>query len=59
MPTPEKISLEQRLSTIEKRLQILDDQQTIIKLKAQYVNYNDGGREEQGRTHSYFWSVCG
>ena len=46
-------ALEQRLKSIEKRLQVLDDQQAIIKLKAQYVNYNDGGWEEQGPTHSY------
>lgn len=45
--------LEQRLASIEQRLQVLDDQQAIVKLKAQYVNYNDGGWEEQGPTHSY------
>ena len=29
--------------TIEERLQALEDREAIIKLKAQYVNYNDGG----------------
>lgn len=29
--------------TIEERLQVLEDREEIIKLKARYVNYNDGG----------------
>ncbi|MDB5985668.1 MAG: hypothetical protein JWR16_721 [Nevskia sp.] len=37
--------------TLEQRIQALEDQQAIIRLKAQYVNYNDGGWE--GGTHRY------
>ena len=36
--------------TIEQRLQALEDREEIIKLKARYVNYNDGGWA--GPTHS-------
>ena len=36
--------------TIEERLQALEDREALIKLKARYVNYNDGGW--QGPTHT-------
>jgi ketosteroid isomerase-like protein len=36
--------------TIEQRLQALEDREELIKLKARYVNYNDGGW--QGPTHT-------
>src|SRR5271169_3635758 len=36
--------------TIEERLQALEDREELIKLKARYVNYNDGGW--QGPTHT-------
>jgi ketosteroid isomerase-like protein len=36
--------------TIEERLQVLEDREDLIKLKARYVNYNDGGW--QGPTHT-------
>ena len=36
--------------TIEERLRTLEDREELIKLKARYVNYNDGGW--QGPTHT-------
>jgi ketosteroid isomerase-like protein len=36
--------------TIEERLQALEDREEILKLKARYVNYNDGGWN--GPTHT-------
>lgn len=36
--------------SLEERVRILEDQQEIIKLKAKYVNYNDGGWK--GPTHT-------
>lgn len=36
--------------TLEERVKVLEDQQEIIKLKARYVNYNDGGW--RGPTHT-------
>lgn len=36
--------------SLEERVKILEDQQDIIKLKARYVNFNDGGWK--GPTHS-------
>jgi hypothetical protein len=36
--------------TIEQRLQAIEDREEIIKLKARYVNYNDGGWK--GPTHT-------
>ena len=36
--------------TIEERLRALEDREELIKLKARYVNYNDGGW--QGPTHT-------
>jgi hypothetical protein len=36
--------------TIEQRLQALEDREELIKLKARYVNYNDGGW--RGPTHT-------
>ena len=44
-------ALESRLATLEKRLQVVEDREAIIKLKATYVNYNDGGWE--GPTHCF------
>lgn len=44
-------SLEQRLTALEQRLQEHDDRQAIIRLKARYVNYNDGGWK--GPTHCF------
>jgi hypothetical protein len=37
--------------TIEERLRALEDREEIIKLKARYVNYNDGGWN--GPTHAH------
>jgi hypothetical protein len=37
--------------TIEERLRVLEDKDEIIRLKARYVNYNDGGW--QGPTHAH------
>jgi ketosteroid isomerase-like protein len=37
--------------TIEERLRVLEDREEIIKLKARYVNYNDGGWN--GPTHAH------
>jgi ketosteroid isomerase-like protein len=37
--------------TIEERLRALEDREEIIKLKARYVNYNDGGWN--GPTHDH------
>ena len=37
--------------TLEQRVQVLEDREAIIRLKAQYVNYNDGGWH--GGTHAY------
>jgi hypothetical protein len=42
--------------TLEQRIQALEDQQAIIRLKAQYVNYNDGGWE--GGTHQHAQEVA-
>jgi hypothetical protein len=36
--------------TLEERVQILEDREAIIKLKARYVNFNDGGWK--GPTHT-------
>lgn len=36
--------------TLEQRVQVLEDREAIIKLKAAYVNYNDGGWN--GPTHT-------
>ena len=44
-------SQEARLASIEQRLQVLEDREAIIKLKATYVNYNDGGWK--GPTHCF------
>ncbi|MAT49924.1 MAG: hypothetical protein CMK32_01910 [Porticoccaceae bacterium] len=44
-------SLEQRLAAVEQRLQVVEDREAIIKLKATYVNYNDGGWK--GPTHCF------
>lgn len=38
------------MKTIEQRLQALEDREEILKLKARYVNYNDGGWK--GPTHT-------
>lgn len=48
-----QLSTEDRLLALEKQLQHFEDYQAIIKLKAQYVNYNDGGWQQQGPTHSF------
>jgi ketosteroid isomerase-like protein len=37
--------------TIEERLQALEDREEIVKLKARYANYNDGGWS--GPTHAH------
>jgi len=37
--------------TIEERLRALEDREEIVKLKARYANYNDGGWS--GPTHAY------
>jgi len=42
--------------SIEERVRILEDQQEIIKLKARYVNLNDGGWK--GPTHTYPQAVA-
>lgn len=36
--------------TLEERVQILEDREAIVQLKARYVNYNDGGWK--GPTHT-------
>jgi len=36
--------------TIEERLRALEDREEILRLKARYVNYNDGGWN--GPTHA-------
>ena len=36
--------------TLEQRVQMLEDREEIVKLKARYVNYNDGGW--RGPTHT-------
>jgi hypothetical protein len=41
--------------TLEQRIQALEDQQAIVRLKAQYVNYNDGGWK--GGTHQHARAV--
>jgi ketosteroid isomerase-like protein len=42
---------ESRLAAIERRLQVIEDREAIIKLKGTYVNYNDGGWK--GPTHQF------
>lgn len=42
---------EDRLAALERRLQVVEDREAIIKLKAAYVNLNDGGW--QGPTHCH------
>src|SRR5690606_38791587 len=44
-------SLESRLAALEQRLQVVEDREAIIKLKAAYVNYNDG--DWDGPTHCF------
>ena len=46
-------SSKQELAALKKRLQILEDEQAIARVKARYINYNDGGWSEQGPTHSF------
>jgi hypothetical protein len=42
---------ERRLDDLEKRLRVVEDREAIVKLKATYVNLNDGGWK--GPTHQY------
>lgn len=44
-------AIENRLAALERRLQVVEDREAIIKLKATYVNYNDGGWK--GPTHCF------
>jgi ketosteroid isomerase-like protein len=43
--------LDQRIEALEARLRALEDVQALIRLKADYCNFNDGGWSAQGPTH--------